>query len=50
MTVQIYQSSVAYSPGAIQTSGGYFHLGQVFLREKKTDVAISLHNQVSDIT
>ena len=45
-TLQIYQSSVAYSPDAIQTSGGYYHLGRVFLIEKKPEVAISLHNQV----
>ncbi len=44
--VQIYQSSVAYNLDAIQTSGGYYHMGQVFLKEKKTDIAISLHNQV----
>ncbi|XP_064394306.1 zinc finger MYND domain-containing protein 12-like [Halichondria panicea] len=44
----IYQSSVAYNLDAIQTSGGYYHMGQVFLKEKKTDIAISLHNQVLD--
>ena len=43
---QIYQSSVAYGPHATQTSGGYYHLGKVFLRENKPDVAISLHDQV----
>lgn len=44
---QIYQSSVVYSPDAIQTSGGYFHLGRVFLMEGKMDVATSLHSRVS---
>jgi hypothetical protein len=43
---QIYQSSVAYSPDAIQTSGGYFHLGRVFLMEGKIDIADSLHSRV----
>lgn len=44
---QIYQSSLAYGPHATQTSGGYYHLGKVFLHESKPDVAISLHDQVS---
>ena len=44
---QIYQSSVAYSPDAIQTSGGYFHLGRVFLMEGKIDIAASLHTRVT---
>ena len=47
--VQIYQSSVAYSPDAIQTSGGYFHLGRVFLMEGKIDIASSLHTRVRKI-
>lgn len=42
----IYQSSVAYSPHAVQTSGGYYHLGGVFLREGKHDITLSLHDQV----
>ena len=46
ISLQIYQSSVAYSPDAIQTSGGYFHLGRVFLMEGKIDIADSLHSRV----
>ena len=46
LSFQIYQSSVAYSPDAIQTSGGYFHLGRVFLMEGKMDIADSLHSRV----
>ena len=45
--IQIYQSSVAYSPDAIQTSGGYYHLGRVFMMEGKMDVATSLQTRVS---
>ena len=43
---QIYQSGVAYSPDVIQTSGGYLHLGRVFLMEAKMDIAASLHTRV----
>eukprot|EP00731_Ephydatia_muelleri_P022240 Em0014g831a len=45
----IYQSSVAYSPTAIQTSGGYYHMGTVFLKEGNSDCAISLHDQAINI-
>ena len=38
---------MAYGPHATQTSGGYYHLGKVFLHESKPDIAISLHDQVS---
>ena len=44
--LQIYQSSMAYSPTAIHTSGGYYHMGTVFLKEGNSDCAASLHDQV----
>ena len=44
--LQIYQSSVAYGPTAIQTSGGYYHMGNVFMKEGNPDCAVSLHDQV----
>ena len=46
LSSQIYQSSVAYSPDAIQTSGGYYHLGRVFMMEGKMEVATSLQARV----
>ena len=30
----------------IRTSGGYFHMANVFYRQNKLDVAFSLYNQV----
>lgn len=45
----IYQSSVAHSPRSIQTVGGLFYLGNVFLKQSKPSVALSLHEQVVKI-
>ena len=43
---QIYQLSVSSGPQSLQASVGYFHLGKVFLRENKLEVAMSLLDQV----
>ena len=45
--LQIYQSSVAHGPSAIQTAGGLYHMGTVFLKEGKPAVALSFMEQVS---
>ena len=42
----IYQSSVAFGPEAVQTAGGYFHLATAFAGEDRPDVVLSLHNEV----
>ena len=33
----------------IRTSGGYFHMANVFYRQNKLDVAFSLYNQVQQL-
>nr|XP_025951246.1 zinc finger MYND domain-containing protein 12 [Dromaius novaehollandiae] len=45
----IYLASCAFGPNAIQTAGGYFHMANIFLRQKKTDVAKSLYAEVTAI-
>ena len=42
----IYQSSTAFGPEAVQTAGGYFHLATAFAGEDRPDVVLSLHNEV----
>lgn len=44
--VQVYQSSLAHGTESTQTAGGYFHMGAVFNREGRLDIATSLHDQV----
>ncbi|XP_048580934.1 zinc finger MYND domain-containing protein 12 [Nematostella vectensis] len=45
----IYHSSLQHGTDDIHTSGGYFHMANVFNRQNKLDVAFSLYNQVTDI-
>ena len=45
--LQIYHSSNVHGTDDIRTSGGYFHMANVFYRQNKMDVAFSLYNQVS---
>lgn len=45
----IYHSSRVHGTDDIRTSGGYFHMANVFYRQNKLDVAFSLYNQVTDI-
>lgn len=42
----MFHSSSAYGTDDVQTSGGYFHMANVFYRQNKLDVAFSLYNQV----
>ncbi|NXE53043.1 ZMY12 protein, partial [Casuarius casuarius] len=42
----IYLASCAFGPNAVQTAGGYFHMANIFLRQKKMDVAKSLYAEV----
>ncbi len=44
---QIYHASEEFGPEDIQTSGGYFHMANVFFRQGKMDVADTLYRQVS---
>lgn len=44
--LQIYQSSLGSGPESIQTVGGLFHLGEVFLKENKPSVALSFFEKV----
>ncbi|XP_025081021.1 zinc finger MYND domain-containing protein 12-like [Pomacea canaliculata] len=45
----IYNASEEYGTDDIRTSGGYFHMANVFFRQGKRDIADSLYNQVTDI-
>ncbi|XP_031560432.1 zinc finger MYND domain-containing protein 12-like isoform X2 [Actinia tenebrosa] len=45
----IYHSSRKHGTDDIHTSGGYFHMANVFNRQNKLDIAFSLYNQVTDI-
>ncbi|KAK7094179.1 zinc finger MYND domain-containing protein 12-like [Littorina saxatilis] len=45
----IYHASEEYGPDDIGTSGGYFHMANVFFRQGKRDVADSLYRQVTEI-
>jgi len=45
----IYHASEEYGPDEIRTSGGYFHMANVFFRQGKRDVADSLYRQVTEI-
>jgi len=45
----IYHSSMEFGTDSIKTSGGYFHMANVFFKQNKLDVAFSLYSQVTDI-
>ncbi|XP_065061370.1 zinc finger MYND domain-containing protein 12-like [Rhopilema esculentum] len=45
----IYHSSLEFGTNNISTSGGYFHMANVFFRQNKLDVAFSLYSQVTEI-
>eukprot|EP00112_Aurelia_sp_Birch-Aquarium-sp1_P024374 Seg768.15 transcript_id=Seg768.15/GoldUCD/mRNA.D3Y31 product="Zinc finger MYND domain-containing protein 12" protein_id=Seg768.15/GoldUCD/D3Y31 len=45
----IYHSSLAFGTDNVNTSGGYFHMANVFFRQNQLDIAFSLYSQVTDI-
>lgn len=45
----IYNASEEYGPDDIRTSGGFFHMANVFFRQGRRDVADSLYRQVTEI-
>lgn len=45
----IYHASEEFGTHDIRTSGGYYHMGNVFFRQGRMDVADSLYRQVTDI-
>ncbi|KFP10651.1 Zinc finger MYND domain-containing protein 12, partial [Egretta garzetta] len=45
----IYLASSAFGLKSIETSGGYFHMANVFFRQNKMDIANSLYAEVTDI-
>ncbi|XP_008942039.1 PREDICTED: zinc finger MYND domain-containing protein 12, partial [Merops nubicus] len=45
----IYLASSTFGLKAIETSGGYFHMANVFFRQNKMDVANSLYAEVTSI-
>ncbi|XP_039251282.2 zinc finger MYND domain-containing protein 12-like [Styela clava] len=45
----IYHASCEWDSNHIRTSGGYFHMANVFFRQNKMDTADTLYTQVVDI-
>lgn len=45
----IFYSSLAFGTDHIKTSGGYFHMANVFFRQNKQDIAFSHYLQVTNI-
>ncbi|XP_041377508.1 zinc finger MYND domain-containing protein 12-like isoform X2 [Gigantopelta aegis] len=45
----IYHASEEFGTDDIRTSGGYFHMANVFFRQGKMEIADSLYRQVTDI-
>lgn len=44
----VYHGTEHWGPEDIQTTGGYFHMANVFFRLNKMDIADSLYSQVTD--
>ena len=42
----VYHASGEFGTEDIRTSGGYFHMANVFMQQEKQDVAFSLYEQV----
>uniref|UniRef100_A0A8C3T2C1 Zinc finger MYND-type containing 12 n=1 Tax=Chelydra serpentina TaxID=8475 RepID=A0A8C3T2C1_CHESE len=49
LATDIYLASCAFGTHDISTSGGYFHMANVFFRQNKMDIADSLYTEVTDI-
>jgi len=47
IVVQVYYASEEFGPDDIRTSGGYFHMADVFDQQGNVTVAQSLYRQVS---
>ncbi|KAK2157742.1 hypothetical protein LSH36_185g00030 [Paralvinella palmiformis] len=45
----IYHASEEFGTDDIRTSGGYFHMGNVFFRQNNMDISMSLYTQVTEI-
>ena len=45
----IYQASCAYGTDDVKTSGGYFHMANIFYQEDKMDVAFSIFDHLTSI-
>ncbi|XP_053308296.1 zinc finger MYND domain-containing protein 12 [Spea bombifrons] len=45
----VYFASFESGPDSIYTSGGYFHMANIFFRQNKMDIADSLYTEVTDI-
>ncbi|XP_076472657.1 zinc finger MYND domain-containing protein 12-like isoform X2 [Babylonia areolata] len=45
----IYQATVAYGTDHIETSGGYFHMANIFFRQGRRLVADSIYRQVTNM-
>ncbi|XP_025036482.1 zinc finger MYND domain-containing protein 12 isoform X2 [Pelodiscus sinensis] len=49
LAIDIYFASCAFGTHDISTSGGYFHMANVFFHQNKMDIADSLYTEVTDI-
>ncbi|KAM4703166.1 zinc finger MYND domain-containing protein 12 [Rhinophrynus dorsalis] len=45
----VYCASTAAGTSDISTTGGYFHMANIFFRQNKMDIADSLYSEVTDI-
>ncbi|XP_074748970.1 zinc finger MYND domain-containing protein 12, partial [Strix uralensis] len=45
----IYLASSMFGLKSVETSGGYFHMANIFFRQNKMDIANSLYAEVTDI-
>ncbi|XP_066462829.1 zinc finger MYND domain-containing protein 12 [Eleutherodactylus coqui] len=45
----VYFASTVSGPSQISTSGGFFHMANIFFRQNRMDIADSLYSEVTDI-
>lgn len=45
----IYQASLAYGANDVRTSGGYFHMANIFYQQDKMDIAFSIFDHLVSI-
>lgn len=45
----IYHASEEFGTNSLKTSGGYYHMANVFFRQSKMDMAMSIYRQVTKI-
>ncbi|KAJ7396466.1 Zinc finger MYND domain-containing protein 12 [Pitangus sulphuratus] len=49
LATDVYLATSAFGVDAIEVSGGYFHMANIFLRQNKVDVANSLYTEAREV-